>query len=167
MCVLLSGFMGSGTTECQIIYGTDDSYSDLPFMDTGSNTGTIITVPLTATLQPRTTYYYIATATSENVCARQLGSFTTGTLYLHILHEVYEILTVHIGAVVSYYILIGFQAYVHVCACVWGVGKFPLPFPLPIPPSHFSVITFQHKLKDLYNVVVGCPRLQMKDLYIC
>ena len=82
MCVLQSGFMGSGTTQCEIIYGTDASYSNLPFMDTGSNTSTDIAVALTATLQARTTYYYIATATSGNVCARLQGSFTTGTVYL-------------------------------------------------------------------------------------
>ena len=83
MCVLQSGFMGSGTTECEIIYGTDASYSNLPFMDTGSNTSTAIAVALTATLQARTTYYCIATATSGNVCARLQGSFTTGTVYLY------------------------------------------------------------------------------------
>ena len=78
VCFLLSGFGFMGSAECEIIYGTDESYSDLPFMDTGSNTSTSITVALTATLQARTTYYYIATATSRNVCARLQGSFTTG-----------------------------------------------------------------------------------------
>ena len=82
------------------MYGTDGNYSDLPFMDTRSNTGATITVALTATLQPGTTYYYIVTATSENVCARQRGSFTTGTCVFST--GCTKVLTVHIGTVVSY-----------------------------------------------------------------
>ena len=137
MCVLLSGFMGSGTTECQIMYGTDDSYSNLPFMDTGSNTGTIITAALTATLQPRTTYYYIVTATSENVCVRQRGSFTTGMLYLCILHRVYQ------GSYSSYWYskLVVFIKNFWLCVCGRGEEEFLLPPSLP--PSKFLSHYFQ------------------------
>ena len=123
------------------MYGTDDSYSDLPFMDTGSNTGTTITVALTATLQPRTTYYYIATATSENVCARQRGSFITGTFYLNCAFST-KVLTVHID---SKYIPKGFLG-----VCVWaGEEDFPLCF---LPSSKFLSHYFSsdsHKSKDL------------------
>ena len=147
MCVLLSGFMGSGTTKCQIIYGTDDSYRDLPFMDTGSNTGTIITVPLTATLQPRTTYYYIATATSENVCARQLGSFTTGTCVFST--GCTKVLAVHIGMVNWLYM---YTFRVSACVCVWaGEEDFPLCFlPLLKFLSHYFS-SDSHKSKDHNN----------------
>ena len=134
MCVLLAGFMGSGTTECQIIYGTDDSYSNLPFMDTGNNTSTTITVALSATLQPRTTYYYIVTATSENVCARQQGSFTTGTLYFCILHNQVGCDSYSSYCMIQYYVCIRFHA---LCACVYvwgGGGNFLSPSLSPSPP---------------------------------
>ena len=136
MCVLLSGFMGSGITECQIIYGTDDSYSNLPFMDTGSNTGIIITAALTATLQPRTTYYYIVTATSENVCARQQGSFTTGTCVFST--GCTKVLTVHIGTVNWSYM---YTLRVSGSVCVGGGRRTSLSASSLL--QNFSAITFQ------------------------
>ena len=74
----------TGTAECHIVYGTDASYSNLPFRDTGSSTnGDTVMVTLTSMLMEEfTTYYYIVTATYGPLSVSVRGLFQPGTVAL-------------------------------------------------------------------------------------
>ena len=74
----------AGVTQCNIRYGVDSTYEDLPYVDEssgGTGGGSNVTVLLTHQLQPLTTYYYVAFANSSSMCAKVLGSFSTGMCY--------------------------------------------------------------------------------------
>ena len=61
-CQFLSGFTA---TSCEIQYGTDPDYQDLPNHDESPTSGgDSVVIQLSQPLMPRLTYYYYATATS-------------------------------------------------------------------------------------------------------
>ena len=75
-CFFLSAFLGSEAT-CRIDYGTDSSYTYLPYNDT-SGANNSMSIPLQR-LNSSTTYYYRVSAIESGVPTITVqGSFMTG-----------------------------------------------------------------------------------------
>ena len=81
-CSLLSGFPAEASASCRIAFGTDLSFTSLPY--SASSTGEAatngsVTVSISERLNSSTTYYYRVTAIEgDNPVVTVLGSFTTG-----------------------------------------------------------------------------------------
>ena len=78
ICVFLSGFNGSA--RCTVQYGTDPSYSNLPYSAESTETGTagdILTVVLREQLNSSAVYYYTVSAVSGDVTVTVRRTFTT------------------------------------------------------------------------------------------
>ena len=77
-CTFLSGFTGSA--HCQVQYGTDPTYMNLPYSAKSTETGTAgdtVSVVLSERLNSSTVYYYTMSAVSGDVTVTVLGNFTT------------------------------------------------------------------------------------------
>ena len=77
-CTFLSGFTGS--TDCRVQYGTDQTHTNLPYSAESNDTGTAgetVSVVLRERLNSSTTYYYTVSAVSGDVTVAVQGSFTT------------------------------------------------------------------------------------------
>ena len=78
ICIFLSGF--SGSAHCQVQYGTDPTYMNLPYSAESTETGTagdILTVVLRERLNSSTVYYYTVSAVSGDVTVTVRRTFTT------------------------------------------------------------------------------------------
>ena len=78
ICIFLCGFNGS--SRCQVQYGTDPSYSNLPYSAKSTETGTagdILTVILRERLNSSTVYYYTVSAVSGDVTVTVRRNFAT------------------------------------------------------------------------------------------
>ena len=76
-CILLSEFNGSA--HCEVQFGTDPTYMNLPYSAVSSETGTAgdcVSVVLREQLNCSTVYYYTVSAISEDVTVTVLGTFT-------------------------------------------------------------------------------------------
>ena len=78
-CTFLPGFIGSA--RCQVHYGIDPTYMNLPYSAESSETGTAgesVIVVLREELNSSTVYYYIVSAVSADITVRvQAEPFTT------------------------------------------------------------------------------------------
>ena len=84
-CTFLSEFNGS--THCIVHYGTDPTYTNLPYSAESTETGTAgesVTVVLREQLNCSTVYYFTMSAVSGNVTVRVLGNFTTSQTSMYI-----------------------------------------------------------------------------------
>ena len=87
ICTFLSGFTGSD--HCTAHYGTDPTYTNLPYSAVSTETGTagdFVSVVLREQLYPSTVYYYHLSAVSGDVTVVVRGTFTTPQCgeYMHI-----------------------------------------------------------------------------------
>ena len=77
-CTFLSGF--AGTAHCTVQYGTDPTYTNLPYSAESTETGTVgnsLSVVLRERLNSSTVYYYTVSAVSGDVTVTVRGTFTT------------------------------------------------------------------------------------------
>ena len=77
-CIFLSGFNSS--THCIVQYGTDPTYTNLPYSAESNETGTTgdsVNVVLREQLNSSTLYYYNMSADDGDVTVTVLGTFTT------------------------------------------------------------------------------------------
>ena len=77
-CTFLSGFTGSD--HCTVQYGTDPTYTNLPYSVESNDTGTAgdsISVVLRERLNSLTDYYYTVSAVSGDLTMTVRGNFTT------------------------------------------------------------------------------------------
>ena len=77
-CTFLSGFTGSA--HCQVRYGTEPTYMNLPYSAESSESGTAedtVSVLLRQRLNSSTVYYYTVSAVSGDVTVTVQGTFTT------------------------------------------------------------------------------------------
>ena len=77
-CTFLSGFTGSA--HCEIQYGTDPTYMNLPYSSESTETGTVgdtVSVVLRDRLNSSTVYYYTVSAVSGDVTVTVRGTFIT------------------------------------------------------------------------------------------
>ena len=78
ICTFLSGFTGSA--HCQVQYGTDPTYTNLPYSAESTESGragdTVIVV-LRQRLKSLSLYYYTVSAVSGDVTVTVQGTFTT------------------------------------------------------------------------------------------
>ena len=77
-CTFLSGFTGSA--HCQVRYGTEPTYMNLPYSAESTETGTAgvtVSVVLREQLNSSATYYYTVSAVSGDVTVTVQGNFTT------------------------------------------------------------------------------------------
>ena len=77
-CTFLSGFTGSA--HCQVKYGTDPTFMNLPYSAVSNETGTagdFVTVVLKEQLNSSTEYYYNVSAVSGGVTVIVQANFTT------------------------------------------------------------------------------------------
>ena len=77
-CTFLSGFTGSA--HCTVQYGTDPTYTNLPYSDESTETGTAgdtVSVVLRERLNSSTVYYCNMSAVSGDVIVRVQGTFMT------------------------------------------------------------------------------------------
>ena len=77
-CTFLSGFTGS--TQCTVQYGTDPTYTNLPYSAESTETGTAgdtVSVILRERLNSSTVYYYTVSAVSGGATVTVQGTFTT------------------------------------------------------------------------------------------
>ena len=77
-CTFLSGFTGSA--HCQVQYGTDPTYMNLPYSTVSTESGTAgdsVGVELRERLDSSTVYYYTMSAVSGDVIVTVQGTFTT------------------------------------------------------------------------------------------
>ena len=77
-CIFLSGFNSS--THCIVQYGTDPTYTNLPYFAESNETGTTgdsVSVVLREQLNSSTLYYYNVSADDGDVTVTALGTFTT------------------------------------------------------------------------------------------
>ena len=87
MCTFLCEFNGSA--HCQVQYGTDPTYMDLPYSAESTESGTVgdsVGVVLREQLKSSTTYYYNVSAVSGYITVMVQGAFTTPqySKYLHV-----------------------------------------------------------------------------------
>ena len=106
-CSLLSGFPAEASASCRVAFGTDPSFTSLPY--SASSTGEAaangsVTVSITERLNSSTTYYYRVTANEgDNPVVTVLGSFSTGlfsklhTLLCTFMHAILALLILTIG----------------------------------------------------------------------
>ena len=86
-CTFLSGFTGS--THCQVRYGTDPTYMNLPYSAVSTETGTAgdtVSVVMKERMNSSTVYYYILSAVSGDVTIILQGTFTTLQYSMSSLH---------------------------------------------------------------------------------
>jgi len=86
-CTFLSGFAGSA--HCTVKYGTDPTYSNLPYSAESIETGTAgdtLSVVLREQLNSSTVYYYTVSADSGDVTVIMQATFTTPQYSMHNLH---------------------------------------------------------------------------------
>ena len=77
-CTFLSGFTGSA--RCGVQYGTDPTYTNLPYSAESSNTGMAgesLSVATGERLNSSTTYYFAVSVIGGDVTVVVQGSFTT------------------------------------------------------------------------------------------
>ena len=77
-CIFLSGFNSS--THCIVQYGTDPTYTNLPYSAESTETGTArnsVSVILRERLNSSTVYYYTVSAVSGDVSVIVQGTFIT------------------------------------------------------------------------------------------
>jgi len=77
-CTFLSGFTGSAS--CQVQYGTDSTYANLPYSAESNNTATIrgsMGVALRERLISVTMYYFAVSVIIGDITVVVQGSFTT------------------------------------------------------------------------------------------
>jgi len=77
-CTFLSGITGSA--RCWIRYGTDPTYTNLPYSAESNETGTageIVSVVLKERLNSSSVYYYTVSIVGRDVTVEVQGSFTT------------------------------------------------------------------------------------------
>ena len=77
-CIFLSGFNGSA--RCRVQYGTDPTYSNLPYSAVSTEMGTagdFITVILRERLNSSSVYYYTVSAVSGDVTVTVRRTFAT------------------------------------------------------------------------------------------
>ena len=77
-CTFLSGFTGSA--QCQVQYGTDPTYMNLPYSAVSTESGTAgdsVSVVLRERLNSSSLYYYTVSAVSGDVTLILQGTFTT------------------------------------------------------------------------------------------
>ena len=77
-CIFLPGFNSS--THCIVQYGTDPTYTNLPYSAESNETGTTgdsVRVVLREQLNSSTLYYYNVSADDGDVTVTVLGTFTT------------------------------------------------------------------------------------------
>ena len=72
---------------CTIEYGTDPSYTNLPYVDNSTTVGQVATINLSLELRRDTTYYYIVSAKSGSRCVGVRGTFRTGG-WTYIMREI-------------------------------------------------------------------------------
>ena len=78
ICIFLSEFTGSAGSTVQ--YGTDPTYTNLPYSAESTETGTAgdtVSVVLREQLNSSTVYYYTVSAVSGDVTVTVRGTFTT------------------------------------------------------------------------------------------
>ena len=78
ICIFLSGFNGSA--RCSVQYGTDPTYSNLPYSAESTETGTagdFVSVVLMEQLNSSTVYYYTVSAVSGDITVTVRRTFTT------------------------------------------------------------------------------------------
>ena len=78
ICAFLSGFTGSA--HCTVHYGTDPTYTNLPYSAESTETGTAgdsVSVVLRERLNSSTVYYYTVSAVSGDVTVTVQGTFNT------------------------------------------------------------------------------------------
>ena len=93
-CTFLSGFTGSA--HCTILYGTDPTYTNLPYSAESAETGTAgdtVSVVLRERLNSSTVYYYTVTAATEDFSVVVLGTFTTPEYRTYVLLYLLTLLT--------------------------------------------------------------------------
>ena len=76
-CTFLSGFTGYG--HCQVRYGTDPTYLNLPYSAESSESGTAgdtVSVVLRQRLNSSTVFYYTVSAVNGDVTVIVQGTFT-------------------------------------------------------------------------------------------
>ena len=96
ICIFLSAF--SGSARCQVQYGTDPTYMNLPYSAESTETGTagdFVSVVLRERLNSSTVYYFIVSAVSGDVTVTVRRTFTTPqygkyTLFQIITHYCYR-----------------------------------------------------------------------------
>ena len=77
-CTFLYEF--TGYAHCEVQYGTDPTYMNLPYFAESTETGTAgdsVSVVLGEQLNLSTVYYYTVSAVSGDVTVRVLGTFNT------------------------------------------------------------------------------------------
>ena len=87
ICTFLCEFTG-----CEVQYGTDPTYMNLPFSAESNETstaGNTVIVVLKEQLNSSTVYYFTVSAVVGDVTMRVLGNFTTPQYSMYI-HNVYE-----------------------------------------------------------------------------
>ena len=87
MCTFLCEFNGSA--HCQVQYGTDQTYMNLPYSAKSTEPGTVghsVGIVLREQLNSSTTYYYNVSAISGYITVMVQGAFTTPQFskYLHV-----------------------------------------------------------------------------------
>ena len=87
ICIFLSGFTGSA--HCTVQYGTDPTYTNLPYSAESTETGTAgdnVSVVLREPLNTSTVYYYTVSAVSGDVTVTVQGNFTISqySKYMHV-----------------------------------------------------------------------------------
>ena len=87
MCTFLCEFNGSA--HCHVQYGTDPTYTNLPYSAASTESGTVgdsVGVVLREQLNSSTTYYYNMSAVSGYITVMVQGAFTTPqySKYLHV-----------------------------------------------------------------------------------
>ena len=95
ICIFLSAF--SGSALCQVQYGTDPTYMNLPYSAESTETGTagdFVSVVLRERLNSSTVYYFTVSAVSGDVTVTVRRTFTTPqygkyTLFQIITHYCY------------------------------------------------------------------------------
>ena len=78
ICIFLSAFNGSA--HCQVQYGTDPTYMNLPYSAESTETGTagdFVSVVLRERLNSSTVYYFTVSAVSGDVTVTVQRTFTT------------------------------------------------------------------------------------------
>ena len=78
ICIFLSAFNGSA--HCQVQYGTDPTYMNLPYSAESTETGTagdFVSVMLREQLNSSTVYYFTVSAVSGDVTVIVRRTFTT------------------------------------------------------------------------------------------
>ena len=85
ICIFLSGFNGSA--RCSVQYGTDPTYSNLPYSAESTDTGTagdFVSVVLREQLNSLTVYYFTLSAVSGDVTVTVRRTFTTPQYGKHV-----------------------------------------------------------------------------------